>query len=72
MKELRLRTGKRAEQVAFELGVAMSTVRNWEQLRNVPRMTPLGMQRVMQVYNCTLEELMQAEIEASQEGKDNA
>jgi len=63
MKELRKRSGKRAEEIAAELGVAMSTVRNWEQLKNVPRMTPLSMQRVMKVYGCTFDELVKAEIE---------
>jgi transcriptional regulator with XRE-family HTH domain len=63
MKQLRLRSGKRAEEVAAELGVAMSTVRNWEQLKTVPRMTPVHMQQVMAVYGCTFDELVQAEIE---------
>lgn len=65
MKQLRLRSGKRAEEIAAELGVAMSTVRNWEQLKNVPRMTPLAMQKLMQVYNCSFDELVEAEKEAS-------
>jgi putative transcriptional regulator len=64
MKQLRIRSGKRAEEIAAELGVAMSTVRNWEQLRNVPRMTPSGLQKLMKVYRCTFEELVQAEIES--------
>lgn len=64
MKQLRQRSGKRAEEIAAELGVAMSTVRNWEQLRTVPRMTPASLKRLMEVYNCTFDELVQAEIEA--------
>jgi transcriptional regulator with XRE-family HTH domain len=64
MKDLRLRTGKRAEEIAVELGVAVSTVRNWDQLKTAPRMTPVGLQRLMHVYNCTFEELVKAEIEA--------
>lgn len=67
MKELRLRAGKRAEEVAVELGVAISTVRNWEQHRNVPRMTPLNLKRLMDVYGCSFEELVQAEIEAMED-----
>lgn len=63
MKELRKRSGKRAEDIASELGVAMSTVRNWEQLKNVPRMTPASMKKVMQVYGCTFDELVEAELE---------
>lgn len=64
MKDLRLRAGKRAEEIAVELGVAVSTVRNWDQLVTAPRMTPVGMQRLMEAYNCTFEELVQAEVEA--------
>jgi len=63
MKELRIRSGKRAEEIAAELGVAMSTVRNWEQLKNMPRMTPKGMKTLMEVYQCTFEELIEAELE---------
>lgn len=64
MKELRLRVGKRAEEIAVELGVAISTIRNWEQMRNVPRMTPMGFKKLMKVYNCTFEELLQAQQDA--------
>lgn len=60
MKDLRYRVGKRAEEIAVELGVAISTVRNWEQLKNVPRMTPMGFEKLMKVYQCTFEELLQA------------
>jgi hypothetical protein len=66
MKQLRIRSGKRAEEIAAELGVAMSTVRNWEQLRNVPRMTPMGLQKLMSVYQCTFDELVEAEQESAQ------
>jgi hypothetical protein len=64
MLGLRLRVGKRAEEIAVELGVAVSTVRNWDQLKTSPRMTPKGLQNLMQVYNCTFDELVKAEIEA--------
>ncbi|MBW4598919.1 MAG: helix-turn-helix domain-containing protein [Calothrix sp. FI2-JRJ7] len=63
MKELRLRTGKRAEEIAVELGVAISTIRNWEQFKTSPRMTPMGIKKLMQVYRCTFEELVEAEKE---------
>jgi DNA-binding transcriptional regulator YiaG len=61
MKELRLRTGKKAEVIAVELDVAVSTVRNWDQLNTMPRMTPLGLAKLMEVYECNFEELMKAE-----------
>ncbi|MEW5857477.1 MAG: helix-turn-helix transcriptional regulator [Cyanobacteriota bacterium] len=63
MKELRLRTGKKAEEVAVELGISVSTVRNWDQMKTTPRMTPSGIQRLMCVYNCTFDELVNAEME---------
>ncbi len=65
MKDLRLRVGKKAEEIAVELGVAVSTVRNWDQLKNVPRMTPMGFQKLMLVYQCTFEELLQAQRNAN-------
>lgn len=68
MKELRLRAGKRAEVIAVELGVAVSTVRNWDQLNTAPRMTPLGLFKLMEVYACTFEDLIKAE-EALRESK---
>ncbi len=63
MKQLRIRAKKRAEEVAAELGVAISTVRNWEQHKNVPRMSPKGFRKLMEIYGCTFEELIQAESE---------
>lgn len=67
MKELRQRSGKRAEEIAVEMGVAVSTVRNWDQLRNVPRMTASGFKKLMAVYGCTFEELLEAEVAAQVE-----
>lgn len=61
MKDLRLRSGKRAEEIAVELGVAVSTVRNWDQLKSTPRMTPKNFRRLMLAYQCTLDELIEAE-----------
>lgn len=63
MKDLRQRIGKRAEEIAVELNVAVSTVRNWDQLKTSPRMTPTGLKRLMDVYQCTFDELVEAEKE---------
>jgi transcriptional regulator with XRE-family HTH domain len=63
MKQLRLRAGKKVEEIAVELDVAISTVRNWDQLKTIPRMTPMKLQQLMEVYRCTFIELVQAEAE---------
>jgi transcriptional regulator with XRE-family HTH domain len=52
-----------AEEIAVELGVAVSTVRNWEQFVTAPRMTAKGFARLMKVYGCTFDELVHAESE---------
>ncbi len=64
MKDLRIRVGKKAEEIAVELGVAVSTVRNWDQLKTAPRMTPMKFDKLMKVYQCTFEELVTAQKEA--------
>lgn len=61
MKDLRKRSGKKVEQIAFELGVSVSTIHNWEQLRCVPRMTPKALRHLMEVYQCSFDELVRAE-----------
>lgn len=67
MKDLRLRVKKKPEQVAVELGVACSTVHNWDTQRTTPRMTPSKMKQLMKVYKCTFEELVKAEEEIPNE-----
>lgn len=61
MKELRTRSGLRAEDIASELGVSINTVKNWDRNATAPRMTPQGLQRLMTVYKCTFLELVDAE-----------
>lgn len=63
MKDLRQRTGKKVEQIALELGVSASTIHNWEQSRCIPRMTASSFKKLMDVYECTFEELVIAEEE---------
>ena len=62
MKDLRLRAEKRPEDVAYELKVAVSTVRNWDAMNTAPRMTPKDMKALMNCYGCTLEELVEAQL----------
>lgn len=60
MMELRKRADLKAEQVAVELDIAMSTVRNWEQGKTIPKLRIDQFVRLCQLYNCSLEELYEA------------
>ena len=60
MKELRQRAGIKAEEVVFKLGISMSTLRNWEQGRTVPNLTPVQYLELITLYKCTVEELAAA------------
>ncbi len=66
MKELRQRAGLRAEDVAVKLGIAMSTVRNWEQGRTIPKMRVDQFVLLCKLYHCSIEELEQAAREAEE------
>lgn len=61
MKDLRIRSGKRVEDIASQLPAAISSVRAWEQMLYMPKGTPLWMARIAKVYGCTFEELCKAE-----------
>lgn len=60
MKELRQKSGLKAEEVAVRLNIAVSTVRNWEQGRTLPKMRVDQFSCLCKLYNCTIEELEQA------------
>ncbi len=60
MKELRQRAGLRAEDVAVKLGIAVSTVRNWEQGRTIPKMRVDQFVLLCKLYRCSIEELERA------------
>ena len=64
MKQLRERTNKRAEEIAAELGVALATVRFWEQGHHEPRITLSAMPKLLEVYQCSLEEIVQATLKS--------
>jgi DNA-binding XRE family transcriptional regulator len=57
MRQLRERAGLRTIDVAYHLGVAESTVRNWESGRTVPKLTFAQTRLMMQLFNCSFEEL---------------
>ncbi|MBW4659288.1 MAG: helix-turn-helix transcriptional regulator [Drouetiella hepatica Uher 2000/2452] len=60
MKALRERTGLRTIDVAYELKCSESSVRNWEKGRTTPKMEVWQVFRLLEVYQCTREELEQA------------
>ena len=68
MKELRERADSRAVEVAAEVGVALSTVRNWEQGRTLPKLRLDQYVKLLSLYNCTPEELLAAAHKSIQEG----
>ena len=57
MRQLRERAGLRTVDVAYHLGVAESTVRNWESGRTVPKLTFVQTKQLMQLYKCSFEDL---------------
>ncbi|MFN6497945.1 MAG: helix-turn-helix domain-containing protein [Nostoc sp. DedQUE01] len=65
MKGLRERAGLRTVDVASRLGIAESTVRNWDIGRHTPRLPIEEIPKFLEVYQCTLEEV----IEAAKESK---
>lgn len=64
LKALRERAGLRTVDVASTLRCAESSVRNWETGRTTPKMEVWQVFKLLEVYQCTREELVQA-VEAS-------
>lgn len=62
---MRERAGLRTVDVASRLGIAESTVRNWDIGRHTPRLPIEEIPKFLEVYQCTLEEV----IEAAKESK---
>lgn len=60
MKELRQKAGLRAEEVAVQLDIAVSTIRNWEQGRTMPKLRLDQFALLCRLYRCSLDELEQA------------
>lgn len=55
MKELRLRVKLRAQDVAHQLNVGVSTVNSWEQGRSMPRFEQI--RPLLNLYGISFEEL---------------
>lgn len=60
MKQLREKAGLRTVDVASKLGIAESTVRNWDIGRHEPRLPISDIPKFLEVYQCTLDEAMTA------------
>lgn len=56
MRELRERAGLKVIDVAYRMGVAESSIRNWERGRSIPRLTPEQFRLICSMYNCSFEE----------------
>ncbi|WP_013325551.1 helix-turn-helix domain-containing protein [Gloeothece verrucosa] len=60
MKELREKAGLSAEEAAFKLGVAHSTIRNWESGKTEPSLGVTKISELLRLYQCTFEQLEEA------------
>jgi len=60
MRKLRERLGLTTADVASALGIADSTVRNWDYGRTVPRLRVDQFVRLLRLYQVTPEELLDA------------
>jgi len=70
MKQLRLRAGLRAEEVAAQIGVAHSSIRNWEQGRTIPKLRVDQVALLCRIYKCSIDDLEQS-VKASVENYEN-
>ncbi len=57
MKQLRERAQLKTIAVAYHVGIAESTVRNWEKGRTVPKLRIDQFRKLLNLYSCTFEEL---------------
>ena len=77
MKRLREKAGLRSVDVTSKLGIAESTVRNWDIGRHSPRLPIEEIPEFLKVYQCTLEEAIKAaknskkKFDASQNASNN-
>ena len=65
MKELRERQNFRTVDVASQIGIGESTVRNWEKGRTAPKLRIDQFNKLLDLYKCSFEELTKA-VEQSQ------
>ena len=71
MQLLRMNAGLTAQQVAQQVGMSESTVRNWDHGRSVPTLAPDQFVILTRIYQCSLEDIATATAN-SRKGKDGA
>jgi len=57
MKQLREGKNLKVIDVAYNLGINESTVRNWEHGRSIPKLTFDQVEILMKLYECSIEDL---------------
>ena len=57
MKQLRLKVKLRTVDVASRVGIAESSVRNWEKGRTIPKLTIDKVAVLCELYQCSIAEL---------------
>ncbi len=60
LRDLREKAGLKPEEAAYKLGVALSTLRNWEVGRSRPTMHPEQFIKTLEIYQCSLETFARA------------
>ncbi|HAX78990.1 MAG TPA: XRE family transcriptional regulator [Cyanobacteria bacterium UBA11372] len=70
LQDLRKRAGLKIMDVSIELECALSSIRNWEKGRTMPRMQVWQVFRLRDLYQCTEAELVEA-IEESMMTQEN-
>lgn len=60
MKKLRERVKLRTVDIAYHIGIAESTVRNWEKGRTIPKLRIDQFGKLIELYGCTFDELQTA------------
>jgi len=71
MKQLRERKTLRTVDVAYHLGIAESTVRNWEKGRTVPKLRLDQFGKLLRLYECSFEQLEQATMRSLEKAEEH-
>lgn len=58
--KLRQKVGLTQQEVAFRLGVRQGTISDWERRLRTPNLPPSKIKLMLEVYQCSLDELIEA------------